>query len=57
MKLVESNLHFISGIMVGIEILGADDFPFNDGSVRWGVVLDIGIIRIMIIYRDTALTD
>jgi hypothetical protein len=50
MKLVECNFHWISGLMLGVEMLAFGDIP--DESVKWGIVFDMGIMRLMILFRE-----
>ena len=51
MQLIEFDFHWISGCMLGIELLHRGDVP--DPSVQSGIVIDIFILRVMILFRDT----
>ncbi len=47
------SLQFIPGFMVGIEFPGKDDIPDFDGIIpSWGVVIDLGIIRVVFLKLD-----
>lgn len=51
MKLVETNIHWISGMMVGFEFVHGSDFVEGSG-VQYGFCLDLFIIRVLVLVRE-----
>ena len=51
MSFIEIDLHWIAGSMIGLEYLAHGDIP--DDSVRWGIVIDLVILRIMFLVRTS----
>ena len=52
MTLFESKLHWITGMMFGIEFLSGSDYEKDLEPVQWGLVLDLAILRIVILVRE-----
>ena len=43
--MTELTWDFISGLMFGLEFPSTEDYP----GMRWGMVIDLGIVRIMVL--------
>ena len=51
MTFLELNCHWISGMMLGVELLSGSDYIEEERPVQWGIVLDLIIIRFVFIVR------
>lgn len=52
MTFFDFTFHWISGMMVGVELLAGDDYIEGEHPVKWGIVFDLVILRIIILVRD-----
>lgn len=50
MTILETNWHWITGAMLGIEFLDTTDIPAQH-NVIWGLVLDFLIIRLIFVFH------
>lgn len=52
MTFLNLTIHWISGAMLGIELLSGDDYIEESNPVRWGIVVDLVILRIILLVHD-----
>ena len=51
-RILETNFHWIAGVMVGIELLTKYDIPVRNGNLATGgLVIDLLILRVIFIVR------
>lgn len=50
MNAIEINCNWITGVMAGLEFVSSSDFEEEYG-VRWGVAIDLFIIRFVFLWR------
>jgi hypothetical protein len=49
MNAIQVDFFWISGLMLGVELLYKGDIP--DETITGGIVFDIGILRIMVVIK------